>query len=70
MVPRFVMPETLRHVAEASPMAWGLDGFLELLLHNGDLADIADEAARLCALGAAVSGLAWIVHRRAKDGGS
>jgi len=38
MVPRFVMPEVMRQIGMISPMTWGLEGFLDLLLRGGGLA--------------------------------
>jgi ABC-2 type transport system permease protein len=63
MVPKFVMPQAMRHIADLSPMAWGLDGFLALLLRGGGVADIQGELAKLAAFGAVTLGLAWLVHR-------
>lgn len=63
MVPKFVMPQGLQAVAAFSPMAWGLDGFLDLLLRGGGVGEIADELAKLAGFGAVTLGLAWLVHR-------
>jgi ABC-2 type transport system permease protein len=63
MVPKFVMPEAMRSLADWSPMAWGLDGFLELLLRGGGVADIQGSLVRLAAFGVVTLGLAWLVHR-------
>jgi ABC-2 type transport system permease protein len=51
MVPRFIMPITMQHLSQFSPLAWGLDGFLELFLKNGGLADVLPHAAKLFAFG-------------------
>ncbi|MHA6492171.1 ABC transporter permease [Pseudomonas borbori] len=47
MVPKSVMPEAMRQLAELSPMSWALDAFLTLLVGQGSLADIAPYCARL-----------------------
>ncbi|MGV8841804.1 MAG: ABC transporter permease [Pseudomonas sp.] len=47
MVPKSVMPEAMRQLAELSPMSWALDAFLTLLVGHGSLADIAPYCARL-----------------------
>lgn len=47
MVPRFVMPPLMQDISQWSPMAWGLDGFLDILLRNGSLYDVAPEAGKL-----------------------
>ena len=64
MVPRFVMPETMQHIANYSPMAWGLDGFLDVFLRNGNMMDVLPEAGSLFALGAATITLALVLSRR------
>lgn len=63
MVPKFVMPEAMRAVAEFSPMSWGVDGFLELLLRGGSVLDIQSELLKLTAFGLAALALAWALHR-------
>jgi ABC-2 type transport system permease protein len=51
MVPKFVMPAGMQKLAECSPMAWGLDGFLDILLRNGGVRDILPEVALLTGFG-------------------
>ena len=46
MVPRFVMPAAMQAVSLHSPMAWGLEGFLDVFLRGGGL----------------VSVLPWVIH--------
>ena len=65
MVPRFVMPESMQKLSEASPMAWALDGFHAVILRQGGAADIAAPCAKLLALAAALLAAAlWVHHRR------
>lgn len=66
MIPKFVMPQGMQALADLSPMAWGLDGFLGLLLRGGGVGDIWPELAKLTAFGAATLGTAWLVHRYQK----
>ena len=47
MVPKSVMPEAMARLAEISPMSWGLDAFLILLVGQGSLTDVAPWCARL-----------------------
>lgn len=47
MVPRFLMPEAMQAIGQASPMAWGLQGFLDVLLHGGGISDVVPEAGVL-----------------------
>jgi ABC-2 type transport system permease protein len=65
MVPRFVMPENMQTLANASPMAWALDGFHAVMLRQGGAADIAVPCLKLLLLAAALLGAAlWVHHRR------
>lgn len=53
MVPRFVMPQVLQAVSHYSPMAWGLDGFLDVFLRGGGVGLVAGPALKLFVFGAA-----------------
>lgn len=63
MVPKFVMPEVMQRIAELSPMSWGVDGFLALLLNGGDVVDILPELFKLTAFGAVAMVLALVRFR-------
>lgn len=68
MVPRFIMPETLQDISQFSPMAWGLDGFLDVFLRHGGLSMVAAPALKLFVFGAAcllATGLIMTWQRRA-----
>lgn len=62
MVPRFLMPPAMRTLAQASPMAWGLEGFHAVLLRNDSVADVWPHAARLLCFAAASLLAAVCVH--------
>lgn len=47
MVPRSIMPEALQHISLFSPMSWGLEGFLDILLREGGVQTIAPKALML-----------------------
>jgi len=47
MVPKFVMPLWMQQVADLTPFAWGLEGFLDLFIRDGRLRDIVPEVAKL-----------------------
>jgi len=51
MVPRFVMPAAMQKFSMLSPHAWGLEGFLDIILRNGAIADIVPEAGLLLLFG-------------------
>jgi ABC-2 type transport system permease protein len=67
MVPKFVMPAAMQHIASWSPMSWGLEGFLDLLLRQGGLRAIAPEALGLTALGVTSILAAALLHARRRD---
>ena len=58
MVPRFIMPLAMQRLSAFSPLAWGLDGFLEVFLKGGGVAEVLPHAAKLFAFGLAALGLA------------
>jgi ABC-2 type transport system permease protein len=68
MVPRFVMPAAMQAIGLYSPMAWGLEGYLDVFLRQGDLAMVLPWAAKLGLFGAACLGAAALRirlrHRR------
>ncbi|HEY0720804.1 MAG TPA: ABC transporter permease [Gammaproteobacteria bacterium] len=47
MVPKFVMPDFMQRIAELSPMNWGLEGVLAVLLRGGELVEVWRPAAKL-----------------------
>ena len=47
MVPRVVMPEAMQRLSALSPMSWGLEGFLDVMLRDGDLRTVAPRALLL-----------------------
>jgi ABC-2 type transport system permease protein len=65
MVPKFVMPEAMQQMTNASPMAWGLQGFLDVLLRGGGPGEVLPEAAALLTFGVATLAIAWALLKRA-----
>lgn len=51
MVPTFVMPAAMQHLAAWSPMNWGLEGLLSVLVRHGAIADAGPWAMRLLIFG-------------------
>ncbi|HVC38278.1 MAG TPA: ABC transporter permease [Gammaproteobacteria bacterium] len=51
MVPRFLMPPMMQALSQYSPMAWGLQGFLDIFLRQGGFKTVAPQAAYLFAFG-------------------
>ena len=66
MVPTFVMPAFMQVLASWSPMNWGLEGLLSVLLRGGGLAAAAPHAGRLFAFAALMLVLAWWLFRRSR----
>lgn len=67
MVPKFVMPEAMQTLTNVSPLAWGLEGFLDVLLRGGALPSVLGESAALAALGVGLLLLAGFLQARARD---
>ena len=59
MVPKFVMPGFMQEIAHLSPMSWGLEGFLDIFLRNGNVSDVLPESLSLLVFGTAM--LTWTV---------
>ena len=67
MIPKFVMPPQCKRLPDRSPMSWGLEGFLDILLRNGTLRDIAPKVSGLFLLGLVTLLLAWLIQSRCRD---
>jgi ABC-2 type transport system permease protein len=63
MVPRFVMPPAMQAISLHSPMAWGLEGFLDVFLRDGGIGAVAPWALRLVIFGLACLGVAGLSMR-------
>lgn len=68
MVPKFIMPETMQTLTNISPMAWALEGFLDIFLRGGGLLSILSEAAMLFGFGGVMLMLAIVVFHQKRDG--
>jgi len=64
MVPKFVMPEFMQRLAELSPMNWGLEALLNVLLRGGDVASTLPLALRLGGFAAVMFAIALLLFRR------
>ena len=64
MVPTFIMPEVMQTVARLSPMNWGLEGYLDILLRQGGLEDTLPEIGKLLLLAAVLFLMALYFYRR------
>jgi ABC-2 type transport system permease protein len=64
MVPLFVMPPVMQKIATYSPMNWGLEGLLNVLLRNGDVASVLPQAGRLAGFSMLMLLVAFGLFRR------
>lgn len=67
MVPSFLMPAAMQQIGQLSPMAWGLEGFLDVLLRNGGVALAWPKALALTVFGVALTAMALTAMRRARQ---
>ncbi len=65
MVPVFVMPHFMQELARLSPMNWGLEALLTVLLRGDDVAATLPHAARLLVFAAVMLLIAALLFRRA-----
>jgi ABC-2 type transport system permease protein len=65
MVPTFVMPAFMQQAAGFSPMNWGLQALLAVLVRGGDIAAVLPWALRLAAFAAVMLLAATLLFRRA-----
>jgi ABC-2 type transport system permease protein len=63
MVPKFVMPLAMQQWTNISPMSWGLEGFLQILLREGTALSVWPYASALLAFGIVAVTTAISMHR-------
>ncbi len=66
MVPKFVMPAFMQQLAELSPMNWGLEGLLTVLLRAGDVGAVVPFASRLMVFAGVAFLLALVLLRSSR----
>ena len=64
MVPKFVMPDFMQTLSVLSPMSWGLDGFLDIFLRNGNILDVMKESLLLFLIGLVMLSATAIIIKR------
>jgi len=64
MVPTFVMPAAMQTLAALSPMNWGLEALLTVLLRGGGVASAAPLLLRLLGFAALTMVAAWLLFKR------
>ena len=68
MVPVYAMPTFMQTISVISPLAWGLNGTLDVFVRGGGVTDVLPEAAALAAFFAACVLLAWVWQRQRRSG--
>jgi ABC-2 type transport system permease protein len=66
MIPTFIMPPVMQQISNLSPMAWGLQGYLEILLRDGTAASVAPVCAALASFGLGAFLLSTFILRTEK----
>lgn|GEM_PF-23827 len=64
MVPVFAMPRFMRDLSQISPLAWGVDAFLDLFARGGNVATVWPEALMLLCFALVMLLSAWILFQR------
>ncbi len=64
MVPVFAMPKIMQSISAFSPLAWGLNSFLEIFVRGGDLMSVAFEVSLLLLFFIAAMLVSWIYFVR------
>jgi len=70
MIPVYVMPKGMQLISQISPLAWGLDGFLELFVRGGNVQSIGSNLLSLFGFFVVTTLLSLLVFtRRGRSGG-
>ena len=64
MVPLFVMPEVMQKIGSYSPMNWGLEALLDVLLHGANFSAVLPRVGRLYGFSAWMLTSAYLMFRR------
>lgn len=64
MVPLFVMPEVMQHIAAFSPMNWALEALLDVFLRGADLSTVLPRVARLLGFASLMLAGAYALFKR------
>jgi ABC-2 type transport system permease protein len=70
MVPVYAMPSFMQTISVISPLAWGLNGTLDVFVRGGGLADVLPEAAALTAFFGICILIAWLWQRHRQLSGN
>lgn len=62
MIPTFVMPQVMQKLSTLSPMNWGLEAYLNVILRQGTLGDVLPEIFKLLIVGICLLAIALIKY--------
>jgi len=68
MVPTFIMPPVMQSLSALSPMAWGLAGFLDIIVYNVEWSDVLENVLKLWSFAAVCLGVALYGLKRKMKG--
>jgi len=69
MVPVYAMPKIMQEISVLSPLAWGLEGFLDIFVRGGNITTVIHEVFLLLSFFIVTMLLSWIYYfRRTRDG--
>jgi ABC-2 type transport system permease protein len=69
MVPVYAMPKAMQSLSALSPLAWGLNAFVELFVRGGNIKSVLAEVAALCGFFVTTLIVSWaIFSRRTRSG--
>ena len=63
MVPKFIMPDFMQTFSNVSPMSWGLEGFLDVLLRREVISAVLPEVAALTLFGIVLLAMAVMIFK-------
>lgn len=63
MVPKFIMPEFMQTFSNVSPMSWGLEGFLDVLLRREAIEAVLPEVVALTLFGIVLLTIAVMIFK-------
>lgn len=69
MVPVHVMPQAMQTISSLSPLAWGLNGFLDIFVRQGDVGTVLPQALLLLGFSATCIAVAWLFLKLPGRGG-
>jgi ABC-2 type transport system permease protein len=64
LVPKMVMPPAMQQIGMVSPFSWALEGFFDVFLRGGGVAEVLPESAALLAFGGVCFSIAALRFRR------